>query len=89
MVAISSQVSRSQISAIRLLATILLIILQQKGQVTYLAFLFGLRHGRTAQHLVQTAPFSMPTIRCLSPMSSLGIMGYINKVMLIETLQGG
>ena len=54
-----------------------------------LAFLLGCSHGRTAHDLIQTSPLSMPTIRCLSPMSSLGIMGYINKVMLIETLQGG
>ena len=88
MVAITSQVPRSEIGTERLFTAILFILLQQERKVAYFTSFHLPIKRMAAQHLVETIPFSMIAVSSLCPIPSLGTLTYINKVMLLQLFQG-
>ena len=70
MVTIASQVTRSQVSTFRMIATITLILFHQEGQITHITLNRASCHRRTAKYMIETAPFTMPTICGLCTMSA-------------------
>ena len=89
MIAVTSQIPRTQVGAIWFFTAIFLIIFEQERQISYSAVIFLMLHRFAQQYLVKASPFSMPTVSGLCPMATPCSGRYINKVVLIEIFQCG